>query len=275
MPELPEVETLRRSLVPHVVGQPIVQVEVAQPSLRWPVDVANLARRATGRRILQVRRRAKYLLFDLEGRSVLAIHLGMSGRLALARPPQPPRLHDHAVFTLGDARQLRFNDARRFRSIDAFAAAHEAAHPRLVHLGAEPLDAAFDGALVHALARGVQKPMKNFLMDATRIVGVGNIYACEALWAAGIHPAMPASRLSRPRAQRLAVCIVSTLEAAIAQGGTTLRDFVDGHGQAGCFKVMLHVYGRTGQACDRCATPIRRMVQAGRSTYFCAGCQRR
>jgi formamidopyrimidine-DNA glycosylase len=276
MPELPEVETVRRTLLPHVVGQRIAQVTVSQPSLRWPVDVGNLCRRIRGRRVLDIRRRAKYLLFDVEGDSVMAVHLGMSGQLGLSLAPTPARLHDHVVLTLEDGRQLRLNDPRRFGSVDAFARTSEAAHPRLAHLGAEPLDAEqFDGARLFAASRRLHKPVKNFLMDATRIVGVGNIYACEALFAAGIHPNLPAGRLSRPQAMRLAACIVTVLQAAIAQGGTTLRDFADGLGHAGCFKVQLHVYGREKEPCVQCARPVRRQVQAGRSTFYCPTCQRR
>jgi formamidopyrimidine-DNA glycosylase len=276
MPELPEVETVRRTLLPHVVGQRVLDVMVHQPSLRWLVDVTELKARVANRCVEGIRRRAKYLLFDLEGDSVMAVHLGMSGQLSRMPAHTAPRLHDHAVFALADGFQLRFNDARRFGSIDVFDKAREASHARLVHLGVEPLDAAvFDGPALYAMSRKVAKPIKNFLMDAQRIVGVGNIYACEALFAAGIHPQLPAHRLSRPRAERLAQSVVQTLVAAIGQGGTTLRDFVDGQGQAGYFKVHLHVYGREGQSCTTCTRPIRRVVQAGRSTFYCVGCQKR
>lgn len=276
MPELPEVETVRRTLLPHVVGQRVQSVAVHQPKLRWPVDIAALEVRVAHKTIGDIRRRAKYLLFDMEGGSVMAVHLGMTGQLSRMQAHTTRRTHDHVVFTLGDGSELRFNDARRFGSIDAFDKAAEETHPRLVHLGVEPLDQdAFHGEALYAMTRRAQKPIKNFLMDAQRVVGVGNIYACEALFAAGVHPNLPAHKLSRPRAERLARCVVDTLEAAIGQGGTTLRDFVDGDGQAGYFKVHLHAYGREGEDCNQCTRLIRRVVQAGRSTFYCVQCQKR
>lgn len=276
MPELPEVETVRRTLLPHVVGQRVQSIIVRQPKLRWPIKQAALQARVSCKCVYNIRRRAKYLLFDLEGGSVMALHLGMTGQLSRVQRGQPARLHDHVVFALADGFELRFNDARRFGSIDVFASADEASHPRLVHLGVEPLEhASFHGAALFAMTRRATKPIKNFLMDAKRVVGVGNIYACEALFLAGIHPNLPAQRLSRPQAARLAQSVVTVLEAAIAQGGTTLRDFVDGQGHAGCFKVHLHAYGREGEGCNYCTRLIRRVVQAGRSTFYCVQCQKR
>lgn len=274
MPELPEVETVRRTLLPHVLGQRIDAVQVVQPRLRFPVDVAALVDGLAGRRVLAVRRRAKYLLFDLEGERVLMIHLGMSGRLGIVPKGRPLLTHDHVIWHLEGDRQLRFNDARRFGLVDLFARADEDTHPRLVHLGVEPLDTLlFTGAILHAASRGVSKPIKNFLMDGTRIVGVGNIYACESLFIAGIHPTVAAKRLSLARATRLVDAVQQTLHRAIDEGGTTLRDFANVEGQAGYFAVRLQVYGREGLPCVTCGQPIRRVVQAGRSTFYCSRCQ--
>jgi formamidopyrimidine-DNA glycosylase len=274
MPELPEVETVRRSLLPHVVGARIDAVRVADPRLRWPVDVPSLTRAVAGRRILGVRRRAKYLLFDLEAETVLMVHLGMTGRLGIVPADRLGLPHDHVVFELEGARQMRFNDARRFGLVEVYSAAAEAQHPRLEHLGAEPLDAAaFNGASLYASTRRVKKPIKNFLMDAAQVVGVGNIYASESLFAARIPPTLPAGRLPLHRCARLVDAVRTTLEHAIAQGGTTLRDFQNAEGEAGYFAIALQVYGREGQPCVACGAPILRAVQAGRATFFCPRCQ--
>ncbi|HET6344654.1 MAG TPA: bifunctional DNA-formamidopyrimidine glycosylase/DNA-(apurinic or apyrimidinic site) lyase, partial [Myxococcota bacterium] len=240
MPELPEVETVRRSLLPHVLGARIDAVRVADGRLRWPVDVPGLTRAVAGRRITGVRRRAKYLLFDLEAETVLMVHLGMTGRLGIVPADRLGLPHDHVIFELEGARQMRFNDARRFGLVEVYPAAVEAEHPRLKHLGVEPLDAtAFTGASLQAGTRGVKKPIKNFLMDAAQVVGVGNIYASESLFAARIRPTLPAGRLSRPRCDRLVDAVRATLEHAIAQGGTTLRDFQNAEGEAGYFAIAL------------------------------------
>lgn len=274
MPELPEVETVRRSLLPHLVGQRIVRVRVYQPKLRWPVHEAALKKSVQNRRILDIRRRAKYLLIDLEEAEVLAIHLGMSGRLCLVGSEIARAKHDHVVFELNNHLQLRFHDPRRFGSIDHFARVQEHVHPRLAHLGLEPLDPrVFHAEALYARTRGRIKPVKNFLMDAAQVVGVGNIYACEALYAAQIHPNTMVGRLSRARCARLVEAVVATLHSAIEQGGTTLRDFADGEGNSGYFAVRLQVYGRQGKACVACHRPIRRMLHSGRSTFYCPTCQ--
>ena len=274
MPELPEVETVRRTLLPYVVGQTITDVVVRDARLRFAVDVDALRRAVVGRTVLGVRRRAKYLLFDLDNGWVMLVHLGMSGKLGWVAATSAPKTHDHVLWTLGKAAQLRFNDPRRFGMVDVFAAADEAQHARLRHLGVEPLDAAFDAAMLTAATRGVKKPIKNFIMDATYVVGVGNIYACEALFAAGIHPARAAGRVAPERIAALVLAIRETLEQAITLGGTTLRDFANVAGEAGYFAIRLSVYGREGQPCMRCARPVARVVQAGRSTFYCPLCQR-
>lgn len=275
MPELPEVETVRRTLLPHIVGARIGAVQVVEPRLRWPVDVAALQRTVAGRTVLGVRRRAKYLLFDLDNAHVLLVHLGMSGKLGVVSADRVARLHDHVVFALPNDRQLRFNDPRRFGMVEVFPASAEATHPRLCHLGIEPLDATlFTGAWLHGVSRKVIKPIKSFVMDAHRVVGVGNIYACESLHIAGIRPTLAAGKLNGARCDVLVTAIRDTLHSAIEQGGTTLRDFTNVEGEVGYFAVRLQVYGREGDACVRCGAPIRRIVQAGRSTFFCRACQK-
>lgn len=275
MPELPEVETLKRALATHVVGRRVQQVTVREPRLRWPVDAGGLERWVCGRTIVSVRRRAKYLLLGLEGDSVLMVHLGMSGGLQLHPASTQLRKHDHVVFRLDGNDHLRFNDPRRFGSIDAFAAGEESLHPRLRNLGLEPLDKAFDGAALHARCRNARCSIKALLMDARRVVGVGNIYACEALWLAQIHPRVKACSVGPRRCARLAEAIQQTLRAAIERGGTTLRDFRSVDGSSGDYRNALRVYGCAGQDCARCGRRLRKTVQMGRSTFFCPGCQRR
>ncbi|MGH9465237.1 MAG: bifunctional DNA-formamidopyrimidine glycosylase/DNA-(apurinic or apyrimidinic site) lyase [Thermoanaerobaculia bacterium] len=274
MPELPEIEVLRRSLVPGLAGQRIVAVEVANRALREPVDGRRLRRLLPGRRIEGLRRRAKYLLIDLDGGLTLVVHLGMSGRLTLAPRGAPREPHEHVTFQLASGRRLRFRDPRRFGLILLAPTDRLASDPHFARLGIEPLEDGFDGSRLAAAARGRRGPIKSFLMDSRMVVGVGNIYANEALFAAGIHPGRSVARLSATRWQRLAEAVVATLARAIAEGGTTLNDFADGVGNPGEFQVALAVYEREGEACRRCGGRVRRAVHAGRSTYYCPACQR-
>lgn len=275
MPELPEVEVVRRSLAPRLTGERVARVEARAPALREPLDAAALARDLEARRVEAVRRRAKYLLVDVEGGSTLALHLGMSGRLTVSEPNDaaPPLPHEHLVVHLASGRRLRFVDPRRFGLAFTLPSAALDEDPHFAHLGVEPLSDAFDGAFLQAAARGRRGPVKPFLMDATVVVGVGNIYASEALFAAGIHPKRSVARIGAARWRRLAAAVRQTLERAIAQGGSSISDFVDGEGRAGYFQTTFAVYDREGLPCPRCGTAIRRMVQAGRSTYYCPGCQ--
>jgi formamidopyrimidine-DNA glycosylase len=275
MPELPEVEVVRRSLAPRLTGERVARVEARAPALREPLDGAALARDLEGRRVEAVRRRAKYLLVDVEGGSTLALHLGMSGRLTVSEPRDatPPLPHEHLVVHLVSGRRLRFVDPRRFGLAFTLPTAALDADPHFAHLGVEPLSVAFDGALLQAAARGRRGPVKPFLMDATVVVGVGNIYASEALFAAGIHPKRSVARIGAVRWRRLATAVRETLERAIAQGGSSISDFVDGEGRAGYFQTTFAVYDREGLPCPGCGAPVRRRVQAGRSTYYCLGCQ--
>jgi formamidopyrimidine-DNA glycosylase len=274
MPELPEVEVLRRSLEPHLVGDRIERVEVSNPALREPVDVRALTRRAAGRSVETLRRRGKYLLIDLEGGQTVVVHLGMSGRLTLTAGETPAELHEHVSFQLRSGRRLRLRDPRRFGLLFALSTADIPVDPHFAHLGVEPLEPGFDGSVLEVAAAGRRGPVKPFLMDATVVVGLGNIYATEALYRARIHPARSVGRISRRRWDRLAESGIAVLHQAINQGGTTLNDFADGEGRSGYFQVSLGVYGREGEPCAVCAAPVRRLVQAGRSTFYCPRCQR-
>lgn len=275
MPELPEVEVLRRSLAPRLIGRRIERVEVRAPALREPLDRRTLARRLTGRSVLGLRRRSKYLLVDVDGGSTFVVHLGMSGRLTLAPAATPTETHEHLSLTLDGGERLRLRDPRRFGV--AFAAATAGLleqDPHFTGLGREPLEPRLTGAELGQLAAGRTAPVKAFLMDANRLVGVGNIYATEALHRAGIHPARSVSRISAARWERLAAAVVEVLEQAIREGGTTLNDFADGAGNEGYFQVSLAAYGREGEPCGRCGAPVRRLVQSNRSSFYCPRCQR-
>lgn len=272
MPELPEVEVVRTGLQAAVAGRRVVGVVRRAPSLRWPVP-ADLDARLVGRVLRSVERRGKYLLLGFDG-GRLIVHLGMSGTIGWWAPDRPLRLHDHLdlVFEGG---VLRLNDPRRFGAVlwhdDADGPVE--AHPLLASLGVEPFSPAFDGALLHAATRGRRVAIKQLLLSGTVVVGVGNIYASESLFRAGIRPATPAGRLARARCDRLADAIRATLSAAIAAGGSTLRDFVAADGASGYFQLECFVYDRAGQPCRVCGAPIRTRRQQQRSTFWCAGCQ--
>ena len=269
MPELPEVEVTRRGIARALTGRRISGVAVREPRLRWPVprDVFSLA----GRTVRTIRRRGKYLLLDC-GDGHLILHLGMSGSLRVLPPGTPAQKHDHFDLELGD-RVLRLRDPRRFGAV-LWTAGDADAHPLLAHLGIEPLTRAFDGRRLHALTRAHRTAIKQFLMDAQRIVGVGNIYANESLFRAGISPRKSARRLSLDECERLSKSIKDTLRAAIKAGGSTLRDFAGADGAAGYFQQRYWVYDRAGEKCRRCRAPIRKLQQGQRSTYFCASCQK-
>ncbi|MBI5938305.1 MAG: bifunctional DNA-formamidopyrimidine glycosylase/DNA-(apurinic or apyrimidinic site) lyase [Betaproteobacteria bacterium] len=270
MPELPEVETVRRSLAPHIVGHRLRGALVRDPRLRWPVP-DKLAALIAGQRIASLERRAKYLILKLEHGGLL-LHLGMSGSLRLVDAKTPPEKHDHVDLLLDDGQALRLRDPRRFGA--ALWSEHPDAHPLLAKLGIEPLDKGFDGARLHAMTRGKTTAIKHLIMDAHLVVGVGNIYANEALFQAGIRPTLRAGKLSRARCDRLAEAIKDTLRRAIKAGGSTLRDFVNGHGEPGYFQQSYFVYGRAGEPCRQCGTAIKLLRQANRATYYCPNCQK-
>jgi formamidopyrimidine-DNA glycosylase len=269
MPELPEVEVTRRGLEPRLVGRRIGAVAVREARLRWrvPASVSALA----GRKVRAVKRRGKYLLIDC-GDGHLIVHLGMSGSLRLVAPGTAPGKHDHVDVAIG-GRLLRLRDPRRFGAV-LWTAAPPERHRLLRHLGVEPLSRALDAAHLHSLARASRIAIKNFLMDGRRVVGVGNIYASESLFLAGLDPRTPARRVSLEKCRRLVPAIKQTLRAAIRAGGSTLRDFVGSDGAEGYFQARAWVYDREGKPCRRCGTKIRRLLQGQRATYYCPGCQR-
>lgn len=274
MPELPEVEVLRRSLEPRLVGRRIRSVDVGDLELREPLRRQAIRRRAQGQRVISLRRRSKYLLLDLSGESTLAVHLGMSGRLTLAPERAAREPHEHLAFHLDCGEKLRFRDPRRFGLVLALPTGRVERDPHFAQLGVEPLGDEFSGETLERLSAGRRGPVKSFLMDGRLVVGVGNIYASESLHRAGIHPERSVARISRARWDALAGAIVEVLESAIVEGGTTLNDFTNGLGEEGYFQVSLRVYDRAGEPCPRCGATIRRRVHAGRSTYFCPRCQR-
>lgn len=274
VPELPEIEVLRRSLELRLPGRRIESVMVSNPALREPVDTRGLARAVAGRRIEGLGRRSKYLLIDLEGGETLVVHLGMSGRLTVAPGDEPAELHEHVAFALDNGERLRFRDPRRFGLIFAQRTDELLEDRHFAHLGPEPLDGGLTGEVLVQAARGRRGPVKSFLMDGRVVVGVGNIYACEALHLAGVHPRRSVARIGRARWDTLAEAVCRTLDAAIDEGGTTLNDFADGEGNSGYFQVSLEVYDREGEPCRRCGHSVRRIVQSGRGTFYCGGCQR-
>jgi len=274
MPELPEVEVLRRSLEPHLAGARIERVDVHDSRLRERVDARRLRAAAAGHRVLGLERRAKYLLAHLDGDRTLVLHLGMSGRLTVVPAKAPRLLHEHVAFALDGGRRLRFVDPRRFGLVLALPTRGLPGDRHFAGLGVEPLGERFDGAYLRQRARGRRGPVKAFLMDAAIVVGVGNIYASEALFMAGIDPRRSVARIGASRFARLALAVRAVLARAIEQGGTTLNDFVDGEGNPGEFQVALAVYDREGEPCPACGSPVKRIVQSGRSTYFCPRCQR-
>ena len=270
MPELPEVETVRRGIAPHLIGEIVTEVVVRQPRLRWPVP-EELARQLPGQTIRRVERRAKYLLLRTDAGTAI-LHLGMTGRLRLLPADAPLQKHDHVDLALACGQCLRFNDSRRFGAL-LWTAEPPEQHPLLQGLGPEPFDPVFSGAYLHRRAVGRAAAVKTFIMDNHVVVGVGNIYANEALFAAGISPLRPASQVAKAECERLAVAIRGILAEAILQGGTSLRDFVGGDGEPGYFQQSLRVYDRHALSCATCGQPIQRCRIGQRATYFCPRCQ--
>lgn len=275
MPELPEVETTRRGLAPHVEGRRITAVTLRRPDLRWPIP-PEVARELPGQRIEAVRRRAKYLLMDTAAGSAL-LHLGMSGSLRVLPATTPVGTHDHVDIALEGTgstpgRVLRFTDPRRFGCL-LWQPLGEV-HPLLQALGPEPLSEAFDGDYLFALSRGRRAPVKTFLMDQAVVVGVGNIYAAESLFRAGISPLRAAGKVSRERYVALADAAKTILAHAITRGGTTLRDFLNPDGTPGYFEQELSAYGRGGEPCQRCGRALKQASIGQRATAWCGHCQR-
>lgn len=275
MPELPEVEVSRLGLLPHLAGQGIVDAAFRAPKLRHAIP-GGLTERLIGLHVTAIVRRGKYLLFDCEsttGGGWLILHLGMSGSLRLVAPGTAAQKHDHVDLVFART-TLRFRDPRRFGTLLWHEGENVAQHPLIAVLGIEPLSPAFNGNWLYAHTRGRSSPIKTVLMDSHGIVGIGNIYAAEALFKAGISPVRAAARISRERCQLLATAIRATLKRAIAAGGSSLRDYVHSDGGAGSFQLSCAVYDHAGEPCPRCGAAVRSIRQAGRSTFYCARCQR-
>lgn len=283
MPELPEVETVRAGLVPAMEGQVITRADVNRPDLRWPFP-DRMADRLQGARVQRLRRRSKYILADLSSEETLLIHLGMSGRMLISgtevggfyhEHPAPAK-HDHVILHMGQGARITFNDARRFGAMDLMPTAGEADHWLLRTLGPEPLGNAFDETYLQAALKGRNTPIKTALLDQRIVAGLGNIYVCEALYRAGIHPARKAGRIGAGRVASLVPIIRDVLTEAIAAGGSSLRDYRQADGELGYFQHRFDVYDREGQPCrtEACGDTIRRIVQSGRSSFYCPTCQR-
>jgi formamidopyrimidine-DNA glycosylase len=271
VPELPEVEITRRGLAPHLIGQIITGVVIRQPQLRWTIP-ADLPALLTGHTLRRLTRRAKYLLASFD-HGTLILHLGMSGSLRILHAATPPEKHDHFDLLLSSGQLMRLRDPRRFGAV-LWHAGDLAIHPLLAKLGPEPLEAGFDGDTLYRASRNRNTAIKLLIMDNQVVVGVGNIYANEALFRAGIRPTLPAGKLSKARCTTLAQTIRETLAESITQGGSTLRDFVDASGQPGYFQQSYWVYGRAGEPCRRCGGDVLQIKQGQRSSFYCAACQR-
>lgn len=272
MPELPEVETVRRGVEPHVVGRRITEVVVREPRMRWPVP-ADFAAYARGQRIEAVTRRGKYLVFALEGGDRIIVHLGMTGRVLVLEAGHPLKKHDHVDLLLDDGRLLRYHDPRRFGAVLPWPKS-EAGHVLIDSLGPEPFSADFSGDYLYQRSRNKKVAVKSFLMDGQVVVGAGNIYAAESLFRARIKPTRPAGKVSKAEYGRLADEVRAVLREAITQGGTTLRDFAGADGASGYFQQDLYVYGREGQACRVCGAVIQGLRLGNRASCWCPGCQR-
>ncbi|WP_417242217.1 bifunctional DNA-formamidopyrimidine glycosylase/DNA-(apurinic or apyrimidinic site) lyase [Celeribacter sp.] len=283
MPELPEVETVRRGLEPSMSGATIMQADVNRPNLRWPFP-DRMAERLTGARVERLRRRSKYILADLDRGETLLIHLGMSGRMTVSGDPlgqfahthPAVQKHDHVVFHMDNGARVTFNDPRRFGAMDLIETATAQSHPLLAKIGPEPLGNTFNEAHLVAAFQGKNTPVKTALLDQHIVAGLGNIYVCEVLFRAGIDPTRKAGRISAARVASLVPIIREVLAEAITSGGSSLKDFRQADGELGYFQHSFRVYGREGEACktETCKATIERVVQAGRSTFLCPSCQR-
>ena len=283
MPELPEVETVRNGLLPVMEGQVIRNTDVRRPDLRWPFP-AGMSERLSGKRVLALRRRSKYIIVDLSSEESLIIHLGMSGRILISEAPlgsfhhaQPaPEKHDHVIFEMESGARVVFNDARRFGAMDLIATSNLESHWLLKDIGPEPLGNAFSESYLQDRLRGRSMPMKTALLDQKIVAGLGNIYVCEALNRAGISPRRKAGNVSRAGIARLVPTIRDVLNEAVSAGGSSLRDYRQTDGELGYFQHTFRAYDREGQPCRTpdCGGKILRIVQSGRSTYYCGHCQR-
>jgi len=273
MPELPEVETTRLGISPHVVGKKISEIIVRRWDLRWPIS-ENLPE-LDGAEFISVKRRSKYLLLETDIGDTVLVHLGMSGSLRVIHSGDEWKKHDHIGITVSSGMQLRYHDPRRFGLVMRVPSSDIQTHPLLVNLGPEPLEEGFTGKHLHTALRKKTIPIKVALMDAKTVVGVGNIYASESLFRSRIQPMLPANKLTKSKAEKLVAAIKEVLAESITQGGTTLRDFLKSDGQPGYFKQRLFVYDRKGEPCRVCGTPISHKMLGQRATYWCGACQQR
>ena len=272
MPELPEVETLRRALLPLVVNKTCTALKFYRKDIRFPIPQATLRKQMVNQVVSQIQRIGKYLLWQVPDGAML-LHLGMSGRVILKPAMSPREKHTHAVFKFGSETFLHFVDPRRFGCI--LWVPQNGEHPLLDKLGPDPFSPEASAKAMKSLAKNCKSPIKTFIMDARRITGVGNIYACESLFLADINPKRRAGRITLAEWDRLLSSVRSTLENSINAGGTTLRDFFDPSGTAGYYAVKLSVYGKEGEPCPKCKAPISRLIHSGRSTFFCKFCQKK
>jgi formamidopyrimidine-DNA glycosylase len=273
MPELPEVETVRRALEIGLAGSRVTEVRGDSVMMRRPLEIPHLAAKLTGARFTSARRRGKFLLLDFDTPGSLMVHLGMSGRMMLCAAAEPILDHTHLVIDLSDGRELRLVDPRRFGLAVWLDPGEEELDPSLAALGIEPLDPAIE-VLLPPLFHARRSPLKSLLLDQRLVAGVGNIYAAEALWRAGVRPTRKGSRTSLERLGRLAATTREVIEEAVDQGGTTIRDYATPSGDFGYFAVRLNVYGKEGEPCPRCSTELRDTRIAGRTTVWCPHCQR-
>ncbi|MCF6217481.1 MAG: bifunctional DNA-formamidopyrimidine glycosylase/DNA-(apurinic or apyrimidinic site) lyase [Gammaproteobacteria bacterium] len=270
MPELPEVETVRRGITPHMEGERVKEVIIRHPTLRWPIPT-ELIQMLPEKRLHSIERRAKYLLLNFS-HGTLILHLGMSGTLRILPPQTPIKKHDHFDLIMENGQCLRLNDPRRFGAV-LWTAQPASQHPLIRDLGPEPLEEQFNGNHLHQISRKRKIAIKQFLMDNKVVVGVGNIYANESLFLCGVDPRRKASSITKSHCHQLATTIKTVLKEAIKQGGTTLSDFTQSDGKPGYFQQQLQVYGRTDQPCTHCHTPIKQITQGQRSSFFCPQCQ--
>ena len=271
MPELPEVETLRRSLLPLVKNKFCQAVKFFRKDLRFPIPQKSLVKGLTNNKVQDISRQGKYLLFHVPKGSML-MHLGMSGRVTLQSTLEPQEKHTHAVFSFSEKTYLHFVDPRRFGSISWVSLSGK--HPLIDNLGCDPFSDEMNAETMRVLARKSRAPMKSFIMNSQKVTGVGNIYACESLFHAGIRPQKQSGRITKAQWEKWIRCLRNVLNKSIASGGTTLRNFFDPSGSQGYFSVNLSVYGKEGEPCPKCSYPITRLVHSGRSTFFCKVCQR-
>ena len=274
MPELPEVEVIKRGLVLHLPGRKVLEIVTGNRKLRQPMPRKNLQEFIQGARIKSVDRRAKFLLLTMHNGAVLIIHLGMTGRLGIFPADSPRAKHDHLRLQLNNGMQLRFNDIRRFGLIEVIPPGKGLANTMLSNIGPEPFGQEFNPRYLRQLAADKNRPIKNFLMDSRVVAGIGNIYACEILFHAGLNPAKKISTLSINEWENIVAGTHHVLTKAIDSGGTTISDFVNASGKSGYFQLELRTYGRQGKPCKNCSTPIARKTMAGRSTFFCPECQK-